>query len=367
MEKQKLKNITPKLKTPESIDSDANYPKRRGSIFISPPQPTRSISKGSTESLPTPSMEQYEEAQVSLDKGQTGAQSRSVSVSSAPDVAIDKINLKARDTRSDELSLNNQSLEAIRRERTELEEFLFNESNKVNKVAIKYILAKWSLLEGKLQDEILEKEKLQVAYQITQKTACRSYSRIVSAGPLTIGQSDAQPKFAKKNIKEDHEIVLIKPMQDTDQRNNEEIKSAVLNKLEEVKSKLKVRNIRQMRNKGLIIEVKDKKDLNIIGQIGLEQISLRAEKPGKIDPSIIIYDIDKDFKTEEIKESFINKNFENLDDSSLKRLNTVIMTLLSWPDVSSIVPCLEGIIDGKECVSYYKSVFRRRSLRSASR
>lgn len=62
------------------------------------------------------------------------------------------------------------SLENIRKEKGELEEFLFNESNKVNKSAIKFILSKWILLEGKLQKEIMENEKLKAAYQGTRGT-----------------------------------------------------------------------------------------------------------------------------------------------------------------------------------------------------
>lgn len=55
--------------------------------------------------------------------------------------------------------LFDNALGEIMKERQQLEEYLFNVSNKINKLAMKFILSKWMILENRLQ-EILEKEKL---------------------------------------------------------------------------------------------------------------------------------------------------------------------------------------------------------------
>jgi len=62
-------------------------------------------------------------------------------------------------------------LDEIREEREALEAFLFNDNNKVNKIAIKFILSKWAVLESKLQSEIIVKEKLAA---VVREMECKS-------------------------------------------------------------------------------------------------------------------------------------------------------------------------------------------------
>jgi len=49
-----------------------------------------------------------------------------------------------------EIDRDNSVLADIVKERSAVEEFLFNENNKISKSAIKFILGKWSFLESKL-------------------------------------------------------------------------------------------------------------------------------------------------------------------------------------------------------------------------
>jgi len=102
------------------------------------------------------------------------------------------------------------TLEEIPNERTKLEEFLSNESNKINKNAIKFVLSKWMLLERKLQEEIIEREKLTVAYQDLQETS-RFFAQVVVSVPR------AGPVLpATKEKKMDYKVVLIKPLKEDD-------------------------------------------------------------------------------------------------------------------------------------------------------
>ena len=55
-------------------------------------------------------------------------------------------------------------------------------------------------------------------------------------------------------------MVLIRPEKE-DKRNNDQIKEEELKKLEGVRKKLKVRNIRQLRKQGVLNEVMDKTDV----------------------------------------------------------------------------------------------------------
>jgi Arginine methyltransferase-interacting protein, contains RING Zn-finger len=71
-----------------------------------------------------------------------------------------------------------------------------------------------------------------------------------------------------------------------------------------------------MRNKGLVLELDSKSDLEIVKQSDLAKIGLKAESPRKLGPSIIIYDIDKEVSKEAILEQLLSKN---LDDVHLDR------------------------------------------------
>ena len=71
-------------------------------------------------------------------------------------------------------------------------------------------------------------------------------------------QGAVDPRKKASPPKENYEVVFIKPKKE-DKRNNEQMKEYVLKKLECVRSKLKVRSIRQMRKQGVLIEVVDKK------------------------------------------------------------------------------------------------------------
>lgn len=75
-----------------------------------------------------------------------------------------------------------------------------------------------------------------------------------------------------------------------------------------------------MRNKGIIVEVKDRQDVDLIKQMDLKKMGLRTGEPSRLNPSLIIYDIELEHKVDELEEDLINKNFENLDKRILDEL-----------------------------------------------
>jgi len=109
-------------------------------------------------------------------------------------------------------------------------------------------------------------------------------------------------------------------MEEKDKRNNEQIKQDLVKGLEGLRNKLKIKGIRQMRNKGIVVEVKGKRDVELIKHTDLRKIGLKTEEPSKLNPSLIIYDVESDLKPEDLKEDLINKNFENMDESLLDEL-----------------------------------------------
>ncbi|CAK9799847.1 Uncharacterized 50 kDa protein in type I retrotransposable element R1DM [Anthophora quadrimaculata] len=214
-------------------------------------------------------------------------------------------------------------VDEIKAERIQMEEFLFDEANKINRNAIKYILKKWRKLENRLYEKVVENAKLK-AY--VEKPS-RSYADAAAAH----GSNKLPEKISGREItqfqksKPKSEVILIKPIKDSDTRNNEKIKQDVTKKLNCIRNTVRVSNIRQMRNKGIVIEVKDTSDIEQIKKCDLEKIGLKVEKPKKLNPSIIIYDVEKDKKMEELKEDFITKNFNISGETMYNNLSEEIV------------------------------------------
>lgn len=90
-----------------------------------------------------------------------------------------------------------QILADIRQERETLEEFLFNDNNKISKNAIKFILTKWSFLESKLYENRLENEKIKSTYR--KENPSTTYAMVMSC-PVVASTSAIRPVTEKKEM-----------------------------------------------------------------------------------------------------------------------------------------------------------------------
>lgn len=50
----------------------------------------------------------------------------------------------------------------------------------------------------------------------------------------------------------------------------------------------------------------------MIRQMNLEEVGLKIENPKRYSPMMIIYDVEKELKKEELKDELINKNFMDI-------------------------------------------------------
>lgn len=147
-----------------------------------------------------------------------------------------------------------------------------------------------------LHDETLENEelKIKIACQRDAPDNTRSFAQALASGPSSLRPGMAPTAERNKIKKDNYEVLLIRPEKDDDKRSNDDIRMDVTKNLNDIRGQLKVRGIRQMRNKGIVIEVKDKKDVELIKEAKLEKIGLKIDKLKKISLSIITYDVEKD-------------------------------------------------------------------------
>jgi len=220
--------------------------------------------------------------------------------------------------------LESDVLRDIYREKESLESFLFNESNKINRTVIKLIMGKWAILESRLIESILENEKSKAKINElkienikleNKNKVIPTYARIFDDG--SSGTSKTQPV----DLKNKKEVILIRPIKDDDKISNDELRVNVTRALDKIKSKLKVRSIRQISRGGLVIEVDSTRDKELIEAAKLDKIGLKLEEPKRVKPSLIIYDVEKEFRAEELKQQLLWKNIDNVTEGNYNEIS----------------------------------------------
>lgn len=204
-------------------------------------------------------------------------------------------------------------IERMRKEREFLEAFLFNENNKVSKSVMKMVMSKWNLLENELYKAVAENIKLKTKVEEIEKnrdvnkifklSERPTFADALNRGPQITGRSEGSKQVQPH-------VVLIRPLEDGDKRSNVDIRNDLCKELRTTGSKVKIKGIRQMRKNGIIVEVDGNKDVEMINGIKLDGIGLKAEKPKKQRPLLMIYDIEKDMTKDDILEDLILKNMD---------------------------------------------------------
>jgi len=306
-----------KLKTPatEIIDLDKNPFQRRGSVSRSPPPSKQETETPEASDIPAT----REEKQARTTKTCL-RESANPGPSGKTDRDPGYVNVEQEQTKS----LESDVLRDIYREKESLESFLFNESNKIYRTAIKLIMGKWAILESRLIESILENEKSKAKINElkienikleNKNKVIPTYARIFDDG--SSGTSKTQPV----DLKNKKEVILIRPIKDDDKISNDELRVNVTRALDKIKSKLKVRSIRQISRGGLVIEVDSTRDKELIEAAKLDKIGLKLEEPKRVKPSLIIYDVEKEFRAEELKQQLLWKNIDNVTEGNYNEIS----------------------------------------------
>lgn len=248
-------------------------------------------------------------------------QSRAGSFSSTnEELTNEQLETRKKRKAEEELKVSKDlTMELVKRERSVLEEFLLNENSKINKSSAKFILSRWMKLEEKLHETIMEREreKMRVYFWDNQGSSGGTYAQIAATSIAPARQPVTETKRKTVSI---HETVLIKPEKEEDKRSNDDIKSSVIKQLSNVKDKIKIKRIRQMRSKGIVIKVQSEKDVELVKTSNLSKVGLKVEKPKRFLPSVIIYGVEKELTSEEIKQDLMNKNFDYLSITEREKL-----------------------------------------------
>lgn len=94
--------------------------------------------------------------------------------------------------------------------------------------------------------------------------------------------------------------------------------------------KLKIRNLRKVKNNGILIETETKNDLiQILQSKKLEEAGLKAGLPSKMQPRVIIFDVPRDYSENMLTEAIHLQNAEGI---SKQKLNNELKLIFKTGD-----------------------------------
>lgn len=192
----------------------------------------------------------------------------------------------------------------IRSIRDELRAFLLKDSSKVNKSVLAYVLSKWSETEDILMDVVAQKEQLKSKVEQNPKRTDPSVIQQMSyAGAVSMPPVPGGRRHQKSNV------VILRPVDSGKYESSEKVKETVVSKVLRDMKTIKIKNIRKIRDKGLLIETETEKDLKLIqASKKINEEGLKIEEPRKIGPKLLIFDVSKEMKDSDILEEIYHRN-----------------------------------------------------------
>lgn len=121
-----------------------------------------------------------------------------------------------------------------------------------------------------------------------------------------------------------------------------------------VTEKLKIRNLRKIRNNGILIETKTRESLELILKKKLEEAGLKASLPNKRLSRVIIYDVPRNFSESSLAEAIHIQNADSKKEKFEKEFKLVFKTgdkkkdVVNW--VAEVTLELRKLLISKSCV-----------------
>ncbi|XP_017794532.1 PREDICTED: uncharacterized protein LOC108576113 [Habropoda laboriosa] len=183
-----------------------------------------------------------------------------------------------------------ESLESLKVHRKELEAFLMDEANNIE-----------------LSSDVRSRRESELVHK-RETSSHRDKQELRRNAPLA-------PKTPKRECKKS-QVVIIKPAISDSKDTSESVKEKIFEVLKENKKDLRIKQVRKIRNNGVLIEAGGEDDLKIIKEAKFAKLGLKCEAPKMLNPCVIIYDVDQQMKEDEIRQEIWGKN---LKDSALAR------------------------------------------------
>lgn len=224
----------------------------------------------------------------------------------------DSASIKRTRIESESIAAEIEEADSWRRLREEMEEFLANEKNKVSRAAAYFIIQRFSMLEAEYVKEMVKRKE---AEGIIQGYLMAHTDVDHKPEPWkTVPYRDAvkTPKVGKRTVlpRDPDKVVLVYP---TDEKkvDSEETKKLIKESLAPKKEGIQVRSIRKVQKGGIVVETGTKSGATKIKEM-TRTPTLRVVEPKKINPRVLIYDVDRQLEEEEVINCIWKQNLEEL-------------------------------------------------------
>lgn len=186
------------------------------------------------------------------------------------------------------------------------------------------------------------------------KEACSAYAspKLTYAEKVKV-KSISVPSSA---VKSPRNIMTVFPAEGVEIDSSEQTKERIMGTIKPEKEKLKIRNVRKIRNNGILIETETKEDLSmLLCNKKLVEAGLKAGLPSKKLPRVIIFDVPRELNEGSLAEAIHLQNVDIMDKTQFSRdFKLVFKTgdkkkdVVNW--VAEVTPDIRKILINKSRV-----------------
>lgn len=131
-------------------------------------------------------------------------------------------------------------------------------------------------------------------------------------GPLSYREVAKIPKVGRKAVEQrDPERVVLFYPTDENQTDAEQTKKLLKETLAPREEKLQIRSVRKVTKGGVVVEAGNKSGAIKIKEIARRVPSLKITEPKKLNPRVLIYDVDRDMEEDDVIRCIYQQNLED--------------------------------------------------------
>lgn len=287
------------------------------------------------------------------------------------DTSVSRCESMTSMTSVDSLSHIKDNNEEFKTAEGEIISFCLSPDNKMTAGQTEFIIKRLSTLSSVFSAQRGENEALrrQIA---DSKRICKKIEKTVVTNLENIKEACSvyavpKPTYAEKVkvkslsipqgvVRPPRNVVTVFPVEGTSIANSDQTKERVMGSIKPVTEKLKIRNLRKIRNNGVLIETETREDLELILKSKkLEEAGLKAGLPNKMLPRLIIYDVPRDLSEDSLVEAmhmqnadFMNKLQFNKEFKLVFKTGNKKKDVVNW--VAEVSPSLRKLLVSKNRV-----------------
>ncbi|XP_023235513.1 uncharacterized protein LOC111634911 [Centruroides sculpturatus] len=239
---------------------------------------------------------------------------------------------RKRRPKNDEMTVREKVMGTLRGIISELQATCLDRDNKITKFAAEKVLEHAGALQDLVVELLTDYKKLQG--KLDKQTEILATSQQISASPVTYASVAKTAVTGSRAVtragpvhKRPLQILFIRPEDPSAMKDSEEVQQTFTKIVDPRKTLIKFRQMRKLKNKGLLLEVERQEDVKkLIGNSQLKERGLKAQLMDKRNPRVIIYDVPKYVEKSELLGVITTMNEELFKQSNPDEFKLIFKT-----------------------------------------